>query len=494
MDPNICQTCNKTDFRQEPQRRSSNRLNYDTLIHVFQFLKCDRSLGNAAQVCKAWRLAAYDPSLWRDSVANLANCCLSEEMAISLCHRKIKAVKLALEEPVKRTASTFKLLAQTVGIKVLMVSLVAEDIPTPLPKKFESLQSLSLTHTEKHTVTSQGLEAFLSPFVNLVQLHIDIEMGSLHRLKLPLSVHFNYLDCVLACLPNLRDLETAMINQWVGFNFSNINPPNGNNPNLERLLLHEVCTDVGTVVESISILFPNLKHLLVNQWNEDYLNEDSEFTHSLQHLQSLKANSAFYMLWIIRNLRHVCQTSKHLTALDISLQKVHHSGYAENDLDLPFLCHEDVELIFHTLPRIKMLNIFGHSLPLQTFNKVASHMKHLQVLVLSPQTLKIDTVGSEELFGNLKQHWSKLRSILGVNFYGCYEYLSNVCYITAGEGDEEDEWFQRVAKLEHRCDTNSTQLKLLNEFTSEWHVAIGTKFFQLPSSYTFEFAEPAGSF
>ena len=118
-------------------------------------------------------------------------------------------------------------------------------------------------------------------------------------------------------------------------------------------------------------------------------------------------------------------------------------------------------------------------------------MKSLQVLVLGPQMHLVDSVEREEIFQNLKQHWSELRSLLGVNFYECYEYLGNVCYITAGEGDEEDEWFQRVAKIEHCCHTNSTQLKLLNEFTSEWHVAVGTKFFQLPSSYTFEFAQPA---
>ena len=75
--------------------------------------------------------------------------------------------------------------------------------------------------------------------------------------------------------------------------------------------------------------------------------------------------------------------------------------------------------------------------------------------------------------------------------HGLYKLIT---VITAGEGDEEDEWFYQVAKLEHCCHTNSTQLKLLDEFTAEWHVAIGTKFFQLPSSYTFDFAEPIGCF
>ena len=151
-------------------------------------------------------------------MANLANSCHSEEMAISLCHCEIKAVKLALEEPVKQTASTFKLLAETVGIKVMMVSLAAEDILTPLPKIVESLQSLSLTHTENHTVTSQGLEAFLSPFVNLVQLHIYREMGSVPKLKLPHGFNFNYFDCVFSCLPNLRDLEITILDQCDSFN------------------------------------------------------------------------------------------------------------------------------------------------------------------------------------------------------------------------------------------------------------------------------------
>ena len=130
-----------------------------------------------------------------------------------------------------------------------------------------------------------------------------------------------------------------------GFNLSNVNP-SGNHQNLERILLHEVCTDLGPVVEVISILFPNLKHLVVNQWHDDSL-EESEYSHSLQHLGSLKANSAFYALWVIKNIQLVCQTSKYITALDISLQRIHHLAYSDsNYAGSPCLRKDDLELIF----------------------------------------------------------------------------------------------------------------------------------------------------
>ena len=62
----------------ESQKLATVQLNHDTLLHIFHYLKCRKSLINAAKVCHTWRLAAYESSLWRECELDLSNSCFSE--------------------------------------------------------------------------------------------------------------------------------------------------------------------------------------------------------------------------------------------------------------------------------------------------------------------------------------------------------------------------------------------------------------------------------
>ena len=381
------------------------QLNLDTLLHIFQYLNCRKSLINAAKVCHTWRLAAYESSLWRGCELDLSNSCLSEQTAISLRHRKIKVVKLKNEHI---SSSLMRLLSETMEVEVMAVKLPA---------------------------TTEIL-------LNLEHFHVEIDMQKALYFRKAKSLEFNYFQLVFSCLPNLKDLEIAMYHHCDGFDFSYMQPDE-QYPKLERLVLHEVCADLGPLTDVISKRFPNLKHFSVQLWNYSHFVDEVNFYHGLKHLESLRANSSFYMQWVIYELQHVCKTSRNLTALDISLD-VDSIEYYHDAEHFYHLGDEDVELIFATLPKLKMLNIYGQYVNLLPFNRMALHMRNMEVLVLGSERIKFENESTDraEFFINLKENWTKLRSLLGVRLdYECCAHLGNVCYVKV---DYRHEWIDVV--------------------------------------------------
>lgn len=462
------------------------QLNLDTLLHIFQYLNCRKSLINAAKVCHTWRLAAYESSLWRGCELDLSNSCLSEQTAISLRHRKIKVVKLKNEHI---SSSLMRLLSETMEVEVMAVKHTAttENLLKYFPSKFDSLRCLSLIHPRSSTtLTSSSLERLLAPLMNLEHFHVEIDMEKASYFRKAKSLEFNYFQLVFSCLPNLKDLEIAMYHHCDGFDFSYMQPDE-QYPKLERLVLHEVCADLGPLTDVISKRFPNLKHFSVQLWNYSHFVDEVNFYHGLKHLESLRANSSFYMQWVIYELQHVCKTSRNLTALDISLD-VDSIEYYHDAEHFYHLGDEDVELIFATLPKLKMLNIYGQYVNLLPFNRMALHMRNMEVLVLGSERTNFENENADraEFFINLKENWTKLRSLLGVRLdYESCAHLGNVCYVS---NDDRHEWNDDVCRIELHVDSEP-KLKPIDRDTPEWHTAVGTSLFQLPSSYTFGFEQ-----
>ena len=479
-----------------PATKSSKKtihLNFDTLVHVFQYLVDPKWLANAAQVCKVWNQAAYHRCLWRNSVANLADIPVSEETALSLCRRNIRIVKINLEGPKVYLSSKLGNLKEIVGVEVMEIRrLVATiNLTEQFPQRFESLRSLSVSHLRDTSITSEGLQRLLSPLVNLIQLHVTWEQDSVFQFRRPRDLGFCYFEYVLFFLPNLRDLEITKFGYCKGFDFSRLSA-HDRYPILERLVFHDAHTktDVGTLTRTISTHFPNLKHLAIridgHEWGR------SQYSHDFQSLESLRVSSPSYMQWVIAHLSNVC-TSKYLTALDFAIQRQHVNSYHDEN-PTRRLIDEDIELTFTALPGMKMLNVFGQYVTLKPFNCVGSKMRQLEVLVLGTKGFSEESIDKDRFFANLKGQWTQLRSLLGVKFETQdYAHLSNVQYVEGdqefdlGIGDQETyQWNQDIAKLGIHPDTGSVQKVPVKNYSDEWHTAVGRQFFTLSDSYAFE--------
>lgn len=461
------------------------QLNYDTLAHVFKYLPNKRTLSVAAQVCSEWNCAAYDPSLWKNSIADFRNKPVSEQTAISLCRRKIRGVQIMLETSDDSMPCQLERLAEIVKVEVMMIDPLkaTDDITKSFPKTFASLRCLSLTHyNDTDSITSQGLERLVAPLVNLEQLNVAWGENPQLHIRKPQVLKFNYFEFVFFFVPSLRDLEITMIGKCNGFDFSRLSPTDRYH-NIERLVLHQVDTDLH-LIAAVSIHFPSLKHFAVELGSYD-TDKELDYSHRHKNLESLKANSPYYMQWSVENLSIITETSRNLTALDLALL-CHLIEEYHNADDLRQLQDTDIELIFNNLPGLKMLNVFGQFVSLKPFNNSVERMKNLEVLVLGSIWSDEETRDKDRFFYNLKHNWTNIESILGVEFDAdCYKHLGNVCYIGGGDREILEEWNEDITKLEFSTEIQAIQKVEIEQYSPAWQRAVGKRFFQLPSTYTF---------
>ena len=456
-------------------------LDYYALVHLFKFLVTSdgskKSLINAAQVCKNRKEAAYAACLWKGSVLGLKNQPISEKTATSLLQRNITVVEIDSHTVGSQTLQRLSDIAQ------IQVLIVRYGIAVSF-KSFPSLQSLSLGHPRGFNFIA---------LINLRQLQIsskalsDYDIGS------------NDLTVVFNSLPNLKDLEVANIGQ--GFNSCELSKADCY-PSLERLILHGTELELGQLTDGVSTYFPNLKHLSIELRECGYDYTAADICHPFTELESFSPNSTTHVEWILGNLDHVLKTSMLLTALDMSCAVPGlFVGVDDPPLGLDALSSitdEHIDLIFRNLPALKVFNIFRHKFSLASFNKVAAYMTNLEVLVLcttewweyeTGDEEEDDEVHLNEFLENLEAHWPKLVSLLGLPLQDKhYGHLNNVRYIHEDwMGGVYSYWREQIVRLDFDSQKVVSSKTPISIDSADWHTAVGTKFFKLPDSFSFEF-------
>lgn len=490
---------------QDPNRRIDD-LNYDTLFHIFEYLKTDwRSLINASKVCRAWHAAAYDKRLWKDFVIDFTDQrhrSISDEIAHSMRDRDIRSIRLSLEDDSEPMIRNFHIIAETIETKMLIISsLVALDyITMKLPLSFSSLRSLSVSHLGVHLITPAGLDRLFSPLCNLEQLHVgwaaqtqgerDRRTVRYHRRLYRKDPHFgsNYFESVFYHLPKLKDLSVHDYGRCYGFDFDfSVIFPNNSFPNLERLFIHYSAIDIEDIVRMVPArVFPNLRHLAFRS-GVIVINTHMypTLTHDHKKLESFRASSIAYTHWLITNIHHVAEVSKHLTSLDISLPTQQSANYQRRQL---VISNMEVGTILTNLPGLKMFNVFGHKLGIESFNENWECLMAMEVLILGPIKWKNLTKNDEKkhFIDNIRERWTNLYSVLGVLFDNqVYSHLCNLRYVWDWDGVEKmARWDEKVVKLKYDR-IKQWYTTPVSRGTKEWRKAVGFQFQNLPESFLF---------
>ena len=442
-------------------------------------------------MCQSWKLAAYDPALWRNAKPRIKNFNLSEDTAKSLKTRNIRTVKLdVIESEDSSLTMLFSNLSKYAQIENLtFIGLVTDSsITQHLPDLFTSLRHMEVNHSAISFKTREGLVGLFSPLVNLEQLCISQYYDRNRKEEeeeviIEKNPRFDYFEVVFSCLPKLKSLEVAILGSWnslICLDKTADNPV----PNLLQLTLVDTdSNDCGKVIEQVSRKFPNLKHLYLSI--SDHCGDDlQEVEVDFKHLESLTMDQGSCMLMIPDTLRSMCHGCSTLKALDVSVYSLYYGYELET---------EDVAVILKDcVGNLRFINIKGHGTTLKAWTEsLVTNLKFFEVLVLgvfhNRGEEKPGTEIKAEFLNKVGSYMPNLISLLGVRITRAeYDSLPALKYITKKSGLWSCSWSCDITTRSDRHQTasrtsDSTRSKWIDvaQHTPEWFEATGWKYFQL---------------